>query len=60
MLHDFADFVVCTFSNDAATVNIERMCPDEDFLVESIVQAGQFYTVAFFLNYWENGTPEVT
>ena len=41
----FADFVVCTFPNDTATINIEWICVDEDFLVESIVQAGQFYTV---------------
>ena len=43
---EFADFVVCTFPNDTATINIERIYLDEDFLVESIVQAGQFYTVA--------------
>ena len=38
--------MVCTFPNDTATINIERAYADEDFLVESIVQAGQFYTVA--------------
>ena len=43
---ELADFVVCTFPNDTATINVEQICADEDFLVESIVQAGQFYTVA--------------
>ena len=43
---EYADFVVCTFPNDVATINVERIYVDEDFLVESIVKAGQFYTVA--------------
>ena len=43
---DYADFVVCTFPDNIPTINIERMYPDEDFIVENVVKAGQFYVVA--------------
>ena len=41
------DFVIiCTFPNDVPTITIDRISPDEDFLVKSVVQANHFYTVA--------------
>ena len=43
---EHADLVVCTFPGDVPTIVIERIYPDVDFLVNSIVQAGHFYTVA--------------
>ena len=43
---DYGDFVVCTFKNDVPTMLVERVYVDEDFLVEAIVQAGDFFTVA--------------
>ena len=43
---DHADFVVCTYLNNVPTITIDWISPDTDFLVQSIVQAGYFYTVA--------------
>ena len=40
------DFVTYTFPNDEPVIAVERIYPDVDFLVTSIVQAGCFYTVA--------------
>ena len=42
---EHVDFVICTFPNDVPAITIERISPDADFLVNSIVQAGHFYTV---------------
>ena len=43
---DFGDFVVCTFKNDVLTMLAERIYADEDFFVEAIMQANDFFTVA--------------
>ena len=43
---EYGDFVVCTFKNDVPIMLAERVYLDGDFLVEAIVQAGGFFTVA--------------
>ena len=43
---EHVDFVICTFPNDVPVIAVERIYPDVDFLENSIVQAGHFYTVA--------------
>jgi len=45
-IETYADFVICTYPNNVPTITIDRISPDTDFLVQSIVQAGYFYTVA--------------
>ena len=46
MFMSHVDFVICTFPNDVPVITVEKIYPDVDFLVNSIVQAGHFYTVA--------------
>ena len=55
---DFGDFVVCTFKIDVPTMLVERIYVDEDFLVEAIMQAGDFFTVAILPELLGDGTHE--
>ena len=43
---EHGDFVVCTFPNGTPTTSVERIYLDVDFIVNSIVQAGNFFTIA--------------
>ena len=43
---EHGNFVVCTFPNGTPTISVERIYLDVDFIVSSIVQAGNFFTIA--------------
>lgn len=43
---DFADFVVCTFPNCIPTLHVERIQIDDEFMVDCVEKATQFFSVA--------------